>query len=152
MCYNYEHVGEFWCVCLLTKLMYTVSIGLKCTHLYCRLPFQMKHPDSIEMKAGGLKQMHVTWYPAQQSIKLKWSGDVDFGDGKLQWLYKSYHQRLQGFEDIDFLKFKSNPKLVLATCACMLNEQNQLKPPPNGCDTGIWAPPMKGLKAIPSWC
>lgn len=49
----------------------------------------------------------------EESIRLEWNGDVDFGDGKLQQLYKSYCQRLRGLEYIDFSKFRSHPQLVL---------------------------------------
>ena len=47
----------------------------------------------------------------EESVRLEWNGDVDFGDGKLQQLFKSYHQRLCGLEDLS--KLSSNPQLVL---------------------------------------
>ena len=39
--------------------------------------------------------------------------NVDFGDGKLQQLYKSYYQHLRGLEYVNFSKFRSHPQLVL---------------------------------------
>ena len=47
----------------------------------------------------------------EESIKLEWNGDVDFGDGKLQKLYKTYRQRLLGLEELS--KLTSHPQLVL---------------------------------------
>ena len=47
----------------------------------------------------------------EESVKLKWNGDVDFGDGKLQKLYKTYCQRLLGLEELS--KLTNHPQLVL---------------------------------------
>ena len=47
----------------------------------------------------------------EESVNLEWNGDADLGDGKLQKLYKSYRQRLQGLEELS--KLTSHPQLVL---------------------------------------
>lgn len=52
--------------------------------------------DSWWVKADGCDLVSSL----EESMRLEWNGDVDFGDGKLQQLYESYHQCLQGLEDL----------------------------------------------------
>ena len=48
---------------------------------------------------------------------------------------------------IETAKRKSDYEYPYTGCWCfLLNEQKQLKSPPNGCDIVNWAPPMKGLR------
>ena len=49
----------------------------------------------------------------EESLRLEWNGDVDLDDGKLQKLYFSYRQRLDGLEHLT--KLRSDVYLVIMT-------------------------------------
>lgn len=49
----------------------------------------------------------------EESLRLEWNGDVDLDDGRLQKLYHSYRQRLDGLEHLT--KLRSDIHLVLIT-------------------------------------